>query len=479
MSPPFLIAARAHLIARDQKKLLRSLFLPNHLSQRTAAMAVPDYPRLPPSYSHSAAADTPSVSAQVAVTSSTFPLPLALRAALALAVAKHAAEDVFAVGVAGGRVEGVLGETVGELMEQVDEVKGESAGAVRVVLEDVVEGSAPEGKPSTPLHLVAEHPDPNTLSLTLSFDLSLLPTLEATWFLSHVVSSLTALLQSSPSTLLSSISLFSPTELTTISSLSNSPPPPSAYPEHCTTLPSFFLHTASLTPNAPALQFDTTVLSYAQLLHLATFFAHDLVERGVQRGQIVPLCVDKSIEMIISMLGILLAGCGYLNLEPKFPSARKEGIVRELEGEGLGAGVAVVQSGEKEVWGSWSEGKEGLLILVDPSEILAPLLERLDTLETDFPLPAIDLPVSKPTDPAYLIYTSGSTGAPKGIIVEHRNVAGFLRNYRGVFGRAPGERVLQFASYAFDVSVMNIWDTFSVASSSSPHLHLSLTLSLR
>ena len=114
-----------------------------------------------------------------------------------------------------------------------------------------------------------------------------------------------------------------------------------------------------------------------------------------------------------------------------------------------------------------------LVRTIDISAFVQPYLAALDTVHADHPLSDTPLPTPSPSDPAYLIYTSGSTGAPKGIVVEHGNVAAFLRNYRGVFGRAPGERVLQFPSYSFDVSVMNIWDTFAARDSFFNPVYLS------
>ncbi|KAK4690569.1 hypothetical protein P7C70_g9548, partial [Phenoliferia sp. Uapishka_3] len=174
--------------------------------------------------------------------------------------------------------------------------------------------------------------------------------------------------------------------------------------------------------------------------------------------------------MIVAMIAVGMVGCGYLNLEPSFPAARKESILRELRtSDELWSGVAILKSGfgegEEGLWNSWKyESGERLIEVVDIGKFLAPLLEALgvDTLVRDYPIPTSPpLPKPEESGPAYLIYTSGSTGNPKGIVVEHRNVCAFLRNYRGVFGRQVGERVLGFPSYSFDVSVMNIWDTFA------------------
>lgn len=450
--------------------LFRSIHPPvRSLDQRTMA---PDWPRLPPAYSYPAptrAADGPSAAklsldlrdCPAAAQEETF------RAALALTLAAHAGEPTFAFGVGERQVQGELGdaETVATLLGRV-RLDEPGLGDVRIVLEF---GQPNSSRRTTALHLAVDLSSPPSAFATLSFDPAVVTALEATWFLSHLSTAFDGISSCSAEMAIATIPLVSAAEQTTIASLSRSPAPPAAYPPSCTTLASFFLHSASLTPLATALQFDSTALTYAQLEHLARRFAAHLVrDAHVQPGRIVPVCVTKSIEMIVAMLGILLAGCGYLNLEPSFPDARKEGILRELRDTDLWSGVAVLMagSGEEATWSGLKDGEAPLVRTVDVSAVVRPLLASLDSLEVD----ATPLPTPAPENPAYLIYTSGSTGAPKGIVVEHRNVAAFLRNYRGVFGRAPGERVLQFPSYSFDVSVMNIWDTFAVSLSSSAEL---------
>ncbi|KAM0747356.1 acetyl-CoA synthetase-like protein [Meredithblackwellia eburnea MCA 4105] len=437
---------------------------------------VPDYPRLPPSYSFKQRADAAtSVKTTLQLrqdNASWNDREIALRAAVALVLASHAGVEFYEFGVGRSRVRGELNAegTLGDLLGEVRRDE-EGEAEVRLVMEWLGlnrELAEDRLQVKTPLHLVVSA-GIAAVNLELLFDSLLLPALEAEWLLSHVTSAYKGIISTPKSTLLTEISLFypstasRPSELQLIQQLSRSPAPPYVYPPSCNTLPSFFLHSLSLFPDSPALQFDSQVLSFSQLHHLASYFARHLLSHGVRPRTIVPLCIEKSIEMIVSMLGILLAGCGYLNLEPAFPAARKEGILRELCGTELWCGVGVISSDptEEKLWKSWSHNESPLLETVDVVQALRPLLCSLDSLETVFTLPTDPLPIPDPTDAAYLIYTSGSTGAPKGIIVEHRNVSAFLRNYRGVFGRAPGERVLQFPSYSFDVSIMNIWDTFA------------------
>lgn len=470
-------------------------------------MIPPDYPRLPHSYQLQQA----EISKIETALSSTNPSEnstssATLRAAAALVLSAHAGEDRYAFEAERGEIiEGELDREGSDgnlnLLRQVGQTRAKVE-EDQVRLQVLCEG----GQQTTPLQLVFVDQ-----TLSLNYDSSLLSQLDARWFLSHVASAYASLLPHSTSPVpLRTITVAPPSESKDLAKLSRASPPPSAYPDDCTTLPSFYLHAASLYPDDPALHFASSsdspsssdlILSYSQLHHLSRFLAQRLLSSvttsiaASPSSYVVPLCTAKSPQMIISMLAITLAGFGYLALEPSWPEERKKVILRELKREGLLAGVGIVQAGEDDgevkKWSRWKaeEGEERLLdAVIEPNSILEELLEgNLETVERDFPLAREWVqPESEENGIAYVIYTSGTTGVPKGIVVQHRNVAAFLRsvsrsldsskqskkltstfpdyrNYRGVFGRARGERVLQFPSYSFDVSVMNIWDAFAVS----------------
>lgn len=435
-------------------------------------MSVPDYPRIPPSWR----LDTTRLRTTKARCDSKSPPNQLIRAACALALATHAGEDVYALAVAEGQaVEGVIqrDDSIEQLLLGVEKI--EAAHSTPRI--EILHGARSQHEQTTPLRLII-----NAEEITLSYDSALVSKLEAEWFIAHVTHISSQLATCDRSAKLSSLQLVPDAERDLLARYSTSPPPPDAYPASCTTLHSFVLHAASEHPSSPALQFDELVLSFSQLVHVARHLALHLLPHINEPGQVVPICIDKSPQMIISMLAVLLAGGAYLNLEPSFPEGRKRGILEELGQEGMLADIAVVQrdGGEKGMWESWGVLSAGV---VDPEAITRDLLRDVSNVMARTPLPDdVDWPQAKPEDPAYVIYTSGTTGKPKGICVEHRNVSAFLRcvntssgdsddltdslrshrNYRGVFGRAHGERVLQFPSYSFDVSVMNIWDTLAV-----------------
>ena len=412
-------------------------------------MIPPDYPRLPHSYQPQQAEIRKVEIALSSTNQSDKSTSIAgLRAAAALVLTAHAGEDRYAFGVERGEiVEGEIDREGSEgnliLLRQVGQTRPKSH-EDKVRLQVLCE----EGDQTTPLKLVH-----NDQTLSLNYDSSLLSQLEAEWFLSHVATAYDSLLSHSTKPVpLNSITLAPPSESSDLSKLSRAPPPPSAYPDNCTTLPSFYLHAASLYPNDPALHFASSsdspsstdlILTYSQLLHLSRFLAQRLLSSvspsiaSSPSSYVVPLCTSKSPQMIISMLAIALAGFGYLALEPSWPEERKKVILRELRKERLLAGVGIVQASEEgeeeKKWSEWRTTEDGEELLLDgviePNAVLEESLRgNLDTLEKDFPLEREWVePEVNEDGIAYVIYTSGTTGVPKGIVVQHRNVAAFLR----------------------------------------------------
>jgi non-ribosomal peptide synthetase component F len=410
-------------------------------------MIPPDYPRLPHSYKLDST-QIRSVSQSIDASRTSSSSTSTLRAAAALTLAAHAGEDRYAFEVEGGQV--VEGEVdrdgkgrASELLKHVSRARGKDKEDVMRLR--VMEEHGGDGEQRTPLQLVLEEAKSE---ISLNYDSSLLTELEAQWFLSHAVTAYTSLLESDESATLSSIQLAPPTESSSLAKLSQAPPPPASYPSDCTTLPSFFLNAAKLYPNDPALHFSPSpespksedlLLSFSQLLHLSRYLAQSLLSSVSEEvsastsDYIVPLCIDKSPQMLISMVAITLAGFGYLALEPSWPAGRKETILNELTKEGRLAGVAIVQDneGENDTWSSWKfKGTNQPLLnkVINPSSVLRNLKSAdLDNLEEEYPSEKREWPNPREDGIAYVIYTSGTTGAPKGIQVQHRNVAAFLR----------------------------------------------------
>jgi amino acid adenylation domain-containing protein len=182
---------------------------------------------------------------------------------------------------------------------------------------------------------------------------------------------------------------------------------------------------------AIALHFESEQLRYDELESRANQLAHRLQRLGVQRGERVGLCVERSLELVVGVLGILKAGAAYVPLDPAYPEDR----LRYMAQDSALKRVLVYRT--------QPPLNASLIDLADPS--LAS--------ESSQPLPE----QAAPDDVAYVIYTSGSTGRPKGVEVTHANVLRLLASSDGQFGFGPTDVWTLFHSYAFDFSVWEIW----------------------
>lgn len=196
------------------------------------------------------------------------------------------------------------------------------------------------------------------------------------------------------------------------------------------------------TPDAPAVFFEGSSLSYAELNRRANQLAHYLRDLGVKPDARVTICVERSVEMVVGLLAILKAGGAYVPLDPAYPAERLRFMVEDA------APVALLTQHHLE--GLFSSIGDKVPVL-DLTEADAAWRSQPDTN----PDPAaIGL---QPHHLAYIIYTSGSTGNPKGVLVHHRGVVNRLVWMQGAYGLTPGEAVLQKTPFGFDVSV---WEFF-------------------
>ena len=169
---------------------------------------------------------------------------------------------------------------------------------------------------------------------------------------------------------------------------------------------------ASQTPEAPALVDGERTLTFGELDRAANRLAGRLRVRGVGPGRIVGLSIERSAEMVIGLLGIWKAGGASLPLDPALPEARRAFLI----GDALGDEPIVVTRVAEE--GGDERGVE---------------------------------PASGPRDPAYVIYTSGTTGAPKGVVVEHGQLAALLGSVQSAFGFQADDRMPCVAPFSFDI----------------------------
>ncbi|MBJ2279244.1 MULTISPECIES: non-ribosomal peptide synthetase [Pseudomonas] len=188
---------------------------------------------------------------------------------------------------------------------------------------------------------------------------------------------------------------------------------------------------AAAQPDAIALRFEHHVLTYRQLNERANQVAHALLAHGVCPDARVAICVERGPQMIIGLLGILKAGAGYVPIDPAYPQERIAYTLADSQPV-----VVLVQANTAQ--------RAGALARID--------LDHLGPLPISNP----GLHLS-PANLAYVIYTSGSTGQPKGVMIEHRQVARLFSATHHWFGFNPHDVWALFHSFAFDFSVWEIW----------------------
>ena len=191
------------------------------------------------------------------------------------------------------------------------------------------------------------------------------------------------------------------------------------------------------TPDAPALVFGATTLSYAQLDARANQLAHALREQGVGPDVLVGICVERSIEMVVGLLAILKAGGAYVPLDPEYPQERLAYMIED-------SGITLLLS------------QQNLLALLPTTGLqviaLDPPSAWLDGYSSAAPVVAVHA-----LNLAYVIYTSGSTGKPKGAGNSHRALVNRLCWMQQAYGLDASDAVLQKTPFSFDVSV---WEFF-------------------
>ncbi len=200
-----------------------------------------------------------------------------------------------------------------------------------------------------------------------------------------------------------------------------------------------FEATVERTPLSVAVVFEGEQLTYRELNARANQVAHHLQALGVGPEVLVGICVERSLEMIVGLLGILKAGGAYVPLDPAYSPER---LAFMLEDSCVPVLLTQAQLVEK----------------------LPPHSSRVVCLDSDWEeivQQSEETPTSEvtPDNLAYVIYTSGSTGKPKGVLLAHRGLCNLATAQIRLFDVQPDSRILQFASFSFDASVSEIFMT--------------------
>ncbi|WP_161557232.1 non-ribosomal peptide synthetase [Acidisarcina polymorpha] len=215
-----------------------------------------------------------------------------------------------------------------------------------------------------------------------------------------------------------------------------------SYPSHLCVHQLFELQ-ALRVPDAPALKQNDTELTYRELNVRANHLAHHLSLLGVGPDRCIAVCMERSPALIVALLAVLKAGGAYVPLETRYPIKRLQAILQDCEP----VAIIVDQSTRESIRAATVRGEMVLDLGADVG---------LWAAENDYhPKPHVEGLTSR--NLAYIIYTSGTTGQPKGVMIEHRSVVNQIEALRATYGITNSDRLLQFASVAFDMSVEEIF----------------------
>lgn len=189
-------------------------------------------------------------------------------------------------------------------------------------------------------------------------------------------------------------------------------------------------------PEAIAVEFQGERMTYRELNSRANQLANYLRQSGVGPEMLVGVCFERSVEMLVAIIGVLKAGGGYLPLDPKYPRERIAFMIED-------AAVSVVLTQQQLI-----------AQLPDDRALLVPIDAKWEEIATEN-AENLNVPVQA-GNLALLLYTSGSTGNPKGVMIEHRSLAHYTSVAVAEYEMTAGDRVLQFASLSFDMSAEEI-----------------------
>ncbi|MCF6284869.1 MAG: amino acid adenylation domain-containing protein, partial [Candidatus Hydrogenedentes bacterium] len=206
-------------------------------------------------------------------------------------------------------------------------------------------------------------------------------------------------------------------------------------------LHTLFEERARNTPDTRAVTCEGFSLSYKKLNARANQVANYLVDHGAGPDTLVGLCLDRSIDTVVAILGVLKSGSAYVPMDPVYPAERMRLIIEDAQ-----CPVVITHVAQRECFKE--DGNTVILVLDDIETDLSRYSSENRRCETG----ADDL--------AYVIYTSGSTGKPKGALISHRNVTRLFSSMEPSFGFNEKDSWTLFHSYAFDFSVWEIWGAF-------------------
>ena len=273
------------------------------------------------------------------------------------------------------------------------------------------------------------------LSGSLCYNADLFEADTARRLLGHFETLLAAILEN-PATNIQALPLLAPAEredLLALAQGTSSALPPAQF------VHALFAERARRSPDAVAVVFGDAQLTYGELDARSSQLAQHLQKLGIGPDALVGIGLERSLEMIVGLLGVLKAGGAYVPLDPAYPADRLSYMLADT-----GLKVLLTQAHLKSQISNLKSGIEMVCLDADWPQIAGESAEA----------PEVAL---APNHLAYVIYTSGSTGRPKGVMIEHRGLTNLILAQAAGFGVNENSRVLQFASFSFDASVSEIF----------------------
>ncbi|MFI5158591.1 MAG: amino acid adenylation domain-containing protein [Sphingobacteriales bacterium] len=193
---------------------------------------------------------------------------------------------------------------------------------------------------------------------------------------------------------------------------------------------------ARLNPSRSAIKFNEAYWSYQTIVENANKLARFLISNGIQAGDIIGLALDRSPEMIVSLLAILKSGAAYVPLDPNYPKDRIEFMLADSS-----ANVLLTSKKYEKYYNT------------DARELL---IEEVWLQSEQFEGSELDTTILG-DEVAYILYTSGSTGKPKGVVISHRSLTNFLLSMQKVPGINVDDNLLAISTFSFDIAALELY----------------------
>ena len=218
------------------------------------------------------------------------------------------------------------------------------------------------------------------------------------------------------------------------------------YPEACC-FHDLFSEQVEKTPNAVAVRYDGDVLTYRDLDEKSAILATYLQLKGVKPNQLVALCIDRSLDMLIGLLAIQKSGGAYVPLDPGYPAKRLRYMLEDSKAKIILTQAKIRKSLEKVITSANKTKEERLIVSFDEQwEEIRKAGQRRKLKKQ-----------ARPTDLVYVIYTSGSTGNPKGVMISHGSLVNFLCSMKDLLGIQAKDRFLAVTTYCFDIAGLELY----------------------